>query len=72
MKHAVNRAKERFGLDLDTYAVRAIAHRIQQGDAQFIKRKSWRLTVWRIIYRDREMKVMYDRKHHIPVTFMEP
>ena len=63
---------ERFEFDLTKHKLKEIILQIQKGKAEFIERKSNRLTVFRLNYESKIMDVLYDKKRKTIVTFLTP
>lgn len=84
MRHAIHRAQERYGLELnrDTYA--SLCQDIQNGVGVYLGKQSNRLSVWRITAILPETlespgpvgtvtcHVLYDKERHTIVTFLPP
>lgn len=78
-KHAIRRAYERYGLELNKNLYLSLCKRIQDGDAVFLGRQSNRLTVWKITVPQTTdfgdpgtvtSNVVYDSHRHRIVTFL--
>jgi len=66
--HCKRRALERFGLSLNHKDMAEMAKMIQSGKAEFIRKRTNRVTLWKITYRDNLMTVVYDNKRHSVVS----
>lgn len=71
-RHAVKRARERYGLELDRDQYMVLCQQIQDGVGEYLGRQSNRLTVWRIGYGGCSYNVVYDKQRHRIVTFLPP
>lgn len=65
--HVQRRARERFGINLDPVV---IATMIRCGSAAFVRRDSNRVTVWDLDYRGEQLRVVYDKERHLPITVL--
>ena len=68
--HAKNRAKERFGIDMNADVHREIVDIIQKNKAKFVQRQSNRVTIWDVDYRYYKLRVVYDKNRGQVVTFL--
>lgn len=68
--HARQRAKERFGVNLKNKDLATLVTMIQKGNAEFLRRQSKRVTIWRVRYAEKTMVVVYDTLRHMIVTFL--
>ena len=68
--HARQRAKERFGVNLKNKDLATLVTMIQKGNAEFLRRQSKRVTIWRVRYAEKTMLVVYDTLRHMIVTFL--
>lgn len=62
--HCKQRAKERFGLSLNHKDFAIMAKLIQSNKAEFIRKRTNRITLWKLTYKDNGMTVVYDNKRH--------
>ena len=69
-RHAFARFAERFGCGLSNETYNEMIRQIQDGRATFLHKQSNRVTVWRLIYEGKFVRVAYDRDRHNIVTFM--
>ena len=69
-RHAMRRFGERmgFGLSSETYA--DLSRQIQDGQAQFVRKQSNRVTIWRLMYEGKPVRVAYDKDRHQIITFI--
>lgn len=67
-RHARQRARERFGLELDEHQLRAVVNRIQRGESRFLEKQSNRVSLHQVEYMGAEMVVVYDRRRKNVVT----
>ncbi len=68
--HAKRQALARYGIDLKNEELRHLVNIIRMGGAEFIERKSLRVSCWRVAYRGFNMVVLYDRSRRSIVTFL--
>lgn len=69
--HCKRRALERFNLSLNHKDMAEMAKLIQTQKAEFIRKRSNRITLWRMNYRGNEMTVVYDNKRHAVVSMFQ-
>jgi len=69
--HCKRRALERFGLALNHKDLAIMARMIQDHKGDFIKRRSCRITLWKLNYKDMEMTAVYDKNRKSVVTVMK-
>jgi hypothetical protein len=69
-RHAKRRAFERYALDLHQDAQASIVRAIQGGEARFLRRQSWRVTLWEVEHDGQRLPVVYDRKRKTIVTVL--
>ena len=72
MRHARRRAKQRYGLDLSTDQLRAIANRIKDGRASLLRSCSNRVGIYQVPYQQQLLVVAYDRKRGQVSSFLPP
>jgi hypothetical protein len=66
-RHALHRSVERFGVAFDfDEAIR----KIQAGKAQFVRRQSLRVTMWKVEMAGKEVIAVYDKQRKTIVTVM--
>lgn len=70
--HAKRRALERYGLSLTTANLEEICQQICRKNALFISRQSQRVSIWKVIYKDTTMYVVYDQFRQSIVTVLLP
>jgi len=71
--HAKRRALERYGLSLTTHNLKEIGEQIWiEKNAFFIRRQSQRVTLWKVIYQNTSMYVVYDALRESVVTVLSP
>lgn len=68
--HAKRRALERHGLQLNRFDLFEMVKLIQGQKAEFVERQSLRVTVWRVPWGDRKLKVVYDKVRKNIVTVL--
>jgi hypothetical protein len=72
--HAIRRLEERYGLLAKDYQALVEMIKYQNyysgNNIKFVKRESKRRTVWKILYKSRVLKAVYDSKSGIIVTFL--
>ena len=68
--HAKQRAKSRFGIDLNQHQYQELIEKIQAGRVESSKRLSLRVTEHIIEYQGKEMKVLYDKQRKTIITFL--
>lgn len=70
--HAKQRALERYDLDLNRQDLEEIIKKIHLNKASFIKRQSFRVTVWKVTYKEKELITVYDKHRQTIATFLPP
>lgn len=68
--HAIKRARERYDLDLTQENLAELVYLIQSELGFFVERQSKRVSVWKIPYMDRILKVAYDKERKAIITFL--
>lgn len=68
--HAILRAKQRYDLDLHAGHMAAIACMIQQNQGRLIGHLERGLTVWKLLYKKRWLRVVMDPTFYEVVTFL--
>lgn len=68
--HANRRCKQRFNVSLKRSEQRSIVSLIQQSKAVFIERQSNRITLWLVNYKEKAMRVVYDKHRKLIVTVL--
>lgn len=73
-RHAISRAKERYGLTLNRDRYRQLCQQIQDGKGTCLGKQSNRLSVWSIVVEDTtgivRCNVVYDKQRHTICTFL--
>lgn len=70
LKHAVRRAKERYGLYLTKHDYLNLVSQVRQGKATCVGRDSLRVTVWVVAHIGVEMLAVYDSVRGRIATFL--
>lgn len=68
--HPIARARERYGVDLFTRDLKAIAELIQQNHGKFEAQQPDGSTTWRLTYRDVPMRLVIDKTFYHVITFL--
>lgn len=68
--HAKKRALERFDLDLNRDDLNKIKYLIQNKKTLMLERSSLRVTIHRVDYKGKRMRVVYDKLRKNIVTFL--
>jgi hypothetical protein len=69
--HCKRRALERFGLRLNRKDLINMVTLIKRGEGKFLKRRSNRVTLWKINYKDNDMIAVYDKLRNNIITVMK-
>lgn len=69
--HFKKRARQRYGIKLDSDDVQAIGDMIRRGESQFISKQSNTRTVHKVEFNGSEMIVVYDRLRKTPITALK-
>lgn len=72
IRHAKARAEQRYGIKLTDSVYYAIRDRIIKNKSEPVKRKSYRVTIHRVKYKNIEFKVAYDKERKTIITFLKP
>lgn len=73
MDHAMDRARERYGLKLKRKDMENIVFLIQNGESatvKFMRRQSNYRTIWRVFYGGKELYVIYNNRYKVVATFL--
>lgn len=68
--HAKQRAKERYGVDLNHDDRNKIVGMIQKNEAEFVGKQSNNRTLWRVSYQDKSLNVVYDKARNSMCTVL--
>ncbi len=68
--HAKQRAKERYGINLNKQARHEIVQMIQTNQAEFVGKESNSRTLWRVQYQDQSLNVVYDKARSTMCTVL--
>ena len=68
--HSANRMYERFGVTMGKHMFREFVTDIQQGRAEFVQRRSNRVTLWRIVHEGHPIVCVYDKLRKTIVTVL--
>lgn len=66
--HAINRARERLGVELTEADVLELSERIQRGELVFVARVSNRRTLWAVTLGGHPATLAYDTRRHTVAT----
>jgi hypothetical protein len=70
--HVKRRANQRLGVYPDDVTLDLIAHEIQTGQAQFVRRKNSTISIWETRIAGKRCWVYYSKKRHHVVTVVPP
>lgn len=70
LKHAAERALERYHFYLGEYEIREIRKLIDKHDIISEERKDEQVSIIRLDYDSRRFKIMYNRKQKLIITFL--
>ena len=70
--HARRRALERYGIIVGPKAIKEIVNTIQRkrGGAEFVKRRTSRITIFDVPFRGKRVRVVYDSQRKNIVSFL--
>ena len=71
IRHAIKRAHERYGLNLEPKDLAELVRRIRQNEAVLVRRTSVRAAVYDAEISCHTVRVVYDRNRRSIVTFLE-
>jgi len=69
-KHAQQRAKERYGVELNRKIINGLLLQIREGESTFIEKISNRVTKHLVVLDGKEIPVIYDKLRNTIVTFL--
>jgi len=61
IQHAKRRCAERLGVVISRKDIKDMVNRIQQGDGEFVRKQSNRVTLWKMDIAGQEATVVYDK-----------
>lgn len=67
-KHAKARALERFDLEVTDRDLGEMVRQIQSGEAQFVRKQSLRVSVFKVVVQDKPLIAVYDKKRNTIAT----
>jgi len=70
--HAIQRARERYGVELSLMDYELLNLSIMRAEAKYIGRLSGRRRLWLVRHGRVYMKALYDKVHHQIITFIAP
>ena len=68
INHACKRLGQRYDIFADTKTIEAMVKYIQDGNAEFIEKQSNRVSVFKVTWADKDIKVVYDKMRKTIVT----
>jgi len=68
--HAIKRARERYSLELSVADIEAISKTIRTRTTERVKVLSNARVVHKLIYKQKTILVIYDKKRHTLITFL--
>jgi len=69
-RHAIRRATERYQFDIDGAGLAEIVRMIQKNQIISSEKQSLRVTIKKLIYKDRVIRVVYDKIRKTVVSFL--
>lgn len=72
LRHSKRRASERYGLNIGRAGLWEIVNIIRSGRAIFVRKETNRVSEWKVEYSGVSMRVIYDRRRKMVVTFLPP
>ena len=69
-RHAKNRARQRYGINVGDSMLNRMVNIIQCGDAEVVEKQSNRVSVFLVIYQEETYRVVYDSKTKTIATFL--
>ena len=70
LRHVSQRYTERVGVAPSRALITDLINQIQTGEAEFIRKQSNRVTIWRVPHDGSDLKVVYDKQRKMVVTVM--
>lgn len=71
-RHAIMRAKQRYGVDLVGDDLKHIAEMIQNNEGKFLGNAEEGCTAWEVKYQGKTMRLILDSTFYIVCTFLPP
>jgi hypothetical protein len=62
--HVKTRIVQRYGLELNKFAIKLLNNKIANGEAEFLSRQSNTRTHWKLVYEGKEIYCVYNSKVH--------
>lgn len=72
LRHSKRRASERYGVNIGRAGLWDIVNKIRSGRAIFIRKETNRISEWKVEHGGVLMRVIYDRRRKMVVTFLPP
>ena len=69
-QHAIQRARERYGVELSLVEYEMLNLSIMRAEAKYLSRVSGRRRLWLVRHGRVYMKALYDKVHHQIITFV--
>lgn len=69
-RHATKRALERYGIELTREKREKIVRMIQGGQASIVRRQSHRVSIFSLIFEEKEVVIVYDKQRKSLASFL--
>lgn len=69
-RHAARRALERYGIEFTQHKREKMIKMIQTGEAQVVRKQSHRVTIFSLIFEEKEVVVVYDKERKNIASFL--
>lgn len=70
IKHATQRALERYGIELTQHKRETMIKMIQTGKAKIVRKQSHRVSIFSLIFEEKEVIVVYDKERKNIASFL--
>ena len=70
--HAQRRFKERYNEELSTKDYNVMCSMIRNSKATFLEKQTNRISKFKIVFKNRDVYLCYDKQRHTVVTFLKP
>src|SRR5689334_7388305 len=70
IKHATQRALERYGIELTQHKRETMIKMIQTGNATLVRKQSHRVSIFSLIFEEKEVVIVYDKERKSIASFL--
>jgi len=69
-QHSKDRARQRYGLELNRFDLKKIIAKIHAKEGHFIRRRSCRISEWEVEIKGEVIRVLFDKVHNCIATII--